>query len=69
MKDIFKLMFQRLEKLHEVENDLPFLTEGIKIENIEKFVANFHDKTESVIHIRNLKQVLNHGLALKKPIK
>ena len=29
---------------------------------VEKLVANFHDKTEYVIHIRNLIQVLNHGL-------
>ena len=33
---------------------------------IEKPVANFHDKEEYVIHIRNLKQVLNHGLVLEK---
>ena len=29
-------------------------------------MANLHDKTEYVIHIRNLKQALNHGLVLKK---
>ena len=29
-------------------------------------VANLLDKTEYVIHIRNLKQALNHGLVLKK---
>ena len=29
-------------------------------------VTNLHDKTEYVIHIRNLKQALNHGLVLKK---
>ena len=28
-------------------------------------MANLHDKTEYVIHIRNLKQALNHGLILK----
>ena len=28
------------EKLHELHNDLPFLPERIKIENIEKLVAN-----------------------------
>ena len=33
---------------------------------MEKHVANLHDKTESVIHIRNLRQTLNHGLVLKK---
>ena len=32
----------------------------------EKLVGNLHDKTEYVIHIRNLKQALNHGLVLKK---
>ena len=33
---------------------------------MKKFVTNLHDKTEYVIHIRNLKQALNHGLILKK---
>ena len=28
----------------------------------EKVLANLHDKKEYVIHIRNLKQELNHGL-------
>ena len=54
------------EKLHELHNDLPFLPERIKIEKLEKFVTNLHDKTEYVIHIRNLKQVLNRGLISKK---
>ena len=57
---------QYLEKLHELHNDLPFLPERMKIEKVEKLVANLHDKTEYVIHIRNLKQALNHGLVLKK---
>ena len=38
----------------------------MKIEKVEKLVANLHDKTEYVIHIRNLKQSLNQGLLLKK---
>ena len=57
---------QYLEKLHELYNDLLFLPERMKIEKVEKLVANLHDKTEYVIHIRNLKQALNHGLILKK---
>ena len=32
----------------------------------EKLVANLHDKEEYFIHIRNLKQTLNHRLVLKK---
>ena len=38
----------------------------MKSEKVEKLVANLHDKTEYVIHIRNLTQVLNNGLVLKK---
>ena len=45
-------------------NDLPFLPERMKTEKVKKLVANLHDKTEYVIHIRNLKQALNHGLVL-----
>ena len=57
---------QYLEKLHELHNDLPFLPERMKIEKVEKLVANLHDKTEYVINIRILKQALNHRLVLKK---
>ena len=46
---------QYSKKLHKLHNDLPFLPERINIEKIEKLVANLHDKTEYVIHIRNLK--------------
>ena len=43
--------------------DLPFLPEGQKIEKVEK-LAN--DKEKYVVHIRDLKQALNHGLKLKE---
>ena len=38
----------------------------MKIEKVEKLVANSYDKTEYVIHIRNLKLVLNNVLFLKQ---
>ena len=38
----------------------------MKIKKVEKLVTNLHDKTEYVIHIRHLKQALNHGLILEK---
>ena len=41
----------------------------MNIEKVEKLASNLHDKTEYVIHIRNLKQVLNHGLLFKEFIK
>ena len=43
-----------------------FYQKRMKIEKVEKLVADLHDKTEYVKHIRNLKQALNHGLVLKK---
>ena len=38
----------------------------MKIENVEKLVTNLDEKTEHVIHIKILKQALNHRLILKK---
>ena len=36
------------------------------MEKIDNLAVNLHNKNEHVIHIRKLKQVLNHGLFLKK---
>ena len=70
MKDILlKLIFNILKKLHELHNDFSFLPDRKKIEKVEKLVANFDDKTEYGIHIKNLKQVLRHGLVLKKLLR
>ena len=38
----------------------------MKIEKFEKLVTNLYDKTDYVIHIRDIKQALNHSLVLKK---
>ena len=57
---------QYLEKLLQLHNDFPFLSERMKIERVGKFVANLHDKNDYVIHIRNSKQALNHELVLIK---
>ena len=57
---------QYLEKLYELHNYLPFLPEKKKVEKVEKLVVNLHDKTEYVIHIKSLKQALNHELVFKK---
>ena len=53
------------EKLHALNNDLPFLPERMKM---EKLATNLYDKTEYAIFIRNLKQALNHGLVFLKKI-
>ena len=57
---------QHLEKLHEPHNYLPFSPERMKSEKVEKLEANLHDKTEYFVHIKSLKQALNHGFILKK---
>ena len=38
----------------------------MEVEKFEKLVINLHEKTEYIIHIRNLNQPLNHGLILRK---
>ena len=38
----------------------------MKTEEVEKLLSYLQDKNEYVIHIRNLKNALNHGLVLKK---
>ena len=38
----------------------------MKIEKVKKLAANLYDKIEHIIHIRNLKQTINHVLVSKK---
>ena len=38
----------------------------MKVEKVQKLIANLYHKTEYFIHIRSLKQTLNHGLVLEK---
>ena len=54
------------KKLFNPHMDLRFLPEREKIEKYNKFVCTIQDKKNYVVHIRALKQVLNHGLMLKK---
>ena len=44
---------QHPEKLHDLHNDLSFLSESIKIQKFGKLAANLNDKKEYVIHNRN----------------
>ena len=52
--------------LHGLHEDLPFLPERMKIGKSKKLVCHLYDKKNYVVHIRSLKQALNHGLILKK---
>ena len=71
-KDFIKFYNEECDKEYFLEVDvqypekLQFLPERMKFENFEKLVTNLHDKSEYLIHIRNLKQALNNELVLKK---
>ena len=56
------------KELHENHNELPFLTERMKIGRVEKLVPNLKDKKGYVVHIKELDQALKHGLKLKRYI-
>ena len=69
MKNIFvKLIFNILKNYMNFIT-FPILTrknDEKESKGVEKLLANLRDKTEYVIHIRNLNQSLNHGSILKK---
>ena len=51
---------------HDHHNDLPFMCERITVNVVEKLVPNLHDKKKYVIHVKALKQALDHGLVLER---
>ena len=52
------------KELHNQHNDLPFMSERMEINGVEKLVPNLRDKKNYVIHIQALNQALQHGLRL-----
>ena len=54
------------KNLHDLQSDLPFLPERMKVNKCHKLACNLHSKNNYIIHIRSLKEALNHGLILKK---
>ena len=52
------------KNLHDLHSYLPFLPERMTIDKCNKLVCNLYDKKSYVVHIRSLKQALNHGLIL-----
>ena len=53
------------KKLFNSHKDLPFLPERRKLQKVEKLVCSIEDK-KNVIHVKALKQALNHGLILTR---
>ena len=54
------------KKLFNLHKGLPFLSERKKVKKLKKLICNVQDKEKYVVHIRDLKQALNHGLELKR---
>ena len=54
------------KKLHVLHSDLLFFPKRKKIDKCKKLVCNLRNTKKYVVHIRSLKQALNHGLKLKK---
>ena len=63
---ILELDVKYPKNLHDLHSDLPFLPERMKIDKCDKLVCNLYNKKNYVVHIRSLRQALNHGLILKK---
>ena len=66
---ILEIDIEYPKDLHNLHSVLPFVSERMKIKKYNKLVCNIHDKENYVVHIRAVKQALNHGLILKKYIK
>ncbi|XP_066590540.1 uncharacterized protein [Prorops nasuta] len=56
------------EKIHDLQRDLPMCPENKKPpkSKISKLLATLNNKYRYVMHYRNLKQALNHGVVLEK---
>ena len=53
-------------ELHNLDNNIPFMCGKMKINGVEKLIPNLYDKKKYIIHMRALKQALDHGLILEK---
>ena len=54
------------KKLHDIHSDLPFLPKRMKIDKCKKLVCTLRNENKYVVHMKSLKQALNHGLKLEK---
>ena len=54
------------DKLHERHNDFPFLPVKIKLEKVERFGVNLHNKVEYVMHIKKFKANITSWINFEK---
>ena len=53
-------------KLHDYHNDPPFMCGKMKINGVDKLVPDLYYTRKYIIHIKALKQAVDHGLVLEK---
>ena len=63
---IFEVHVEYPEQIRMLHSDLAFLPERMKINKCTKLTCKIQNKENYIIHIRALKQAINHGLKLKK---
>ena len=63
---MFEVDVEYPKKLVNLYSNLPFLPERKKIGKCNKLVCTVQDNENYVVHVRALKQALNHELILKK---
>ena len=63
---ILELDVEYPKSLNDLHSDLSFLPEQRRINKCSKLLCNLYDKINYVVHVRSLKQTLDHGLILKK---
>ena len=49
------------KELHDLHNDLPFMCTKMRINGVEKLIPNLYYKRKYIVHIRAVKQALDHG--------
>ena len=57
---IFEVDVEYPKNLHDLHSDLPFFSERMKINKCNELVCNFYVKNNYVVHVRSLKEVLDH---------
>ena len=63
---IFEVDVKYPENIRMLHSDLPFLPGRMKINKCTKLVCSTKNKENYVVHIRALKQAINHGSKLTK---
>ena len=54
------------KELHDLHNDIPFMCAKMKVNGVEKLIPKLYNKRKYIVHIRALRQSIDHGLVLKK---